>query len=135
LKQTKIMEAKIVKIKIKSGAIAGLIAGAIGTTFSGSSGGSGGNEPATTANTGAAAATPQGPSAMSSKMPIIHSIIAGAVTAMALGSGEVRAMLEKMTSKMEDMHKDAELKKKCDENPKNTWDAKTKTCTPPKQDA
>jgi len=49
-----------------------------------------------------------------------------------MAMGEIRPMLEKMTSKMEDMHAKAieEKKKKCAEDEKMKWDEKTKTCVP-----
>lgn len=95
--------------------MAGLVAGAIGTTFSGSSGGS--NTPpagtnANNANTQTTQQQPQGPSAMSSQMPILHSVIAGAVTAAALSA--FKPYIEKMGDQAEDMKKKHDEEKGAD---------------------
>lgn len=84
--------------------MAGLVAGAIGSTFSGSSGGSGGNTKDQNANTQTQQA--EGPSAMSSKMPILHSVVAGAVAAAAISAFKdtIKEMGNKY-SKAEEEHK------------------------------
>lgn len=91
---------------IKKGAMAGLLAGAIGTTFSGSSGGSDDNN-GQAAGGGGGGAT-EGPSAMSAKIPILHSVIAGGVAGGAIGA--MRGLVEKMASKAEEAKEKAKQK-------------------------
>lgn len=85
----------------KLGAMAGLVAGAFGTTFSGSSGGSDDNLGGGGGGGGAGAGVKtQGPSAMSAKIPILHSIIAGGIAGAAVGA--MRSTLEDFGKRMKD---------------------------------